>query len=460
MIDIEGIKKRVDHCHSICATDIESLLSEVERLTGKAHDNYTIASQAINDGIRLQGELDELRTRNARIVDSMDTFVAALVDERFKKDHAAMLAELHELRTKDIEASKRLRIEIAAMPETVRTIFESARVGAKATGGTIVRTLVDMVANIRAVAARLRTQNNEQSDRIGRDDDRIRALGIERNGLKESLIVSRDECRQHLDRINVLESENIALRDGNARASLADGAPVPMMLHCPMCHARHIDEGELATHPHKTHACQTCGVLWRPAIVATVGVHFLPGCKNATTLPANGSTGQDVAKVEDKAKDATSGNVVANELIALACAVAGYRSTVDTVGRVEREAMLNNIGWLAWSALKRNFPAHAALLTANLYGNHEFNRMGFVVGQEVRVARGMCKHTDTGRITSFIDSMGQAFVDLNAKHTLCVNVADLDPIESIDACTCPATSEYDGLCPRHGLVGIGVTPRN
>jgi len=26
-------------------------------------------------------------------------------------------------------------------------------------------------------------------------------------------------------------------------------------------------------------------------------------------------------------------------------------------------------------------------------------------------------------------------------------------------CTCPATSEYDDHCPRHGVVGIGVTPR-
>ncbi len=27
-------------------------------------------------------------------------------------------------------------------------------------------------------------------------------------------------------------------------------------------------------------------------------------------------------------------------------------------------------------------------------------------------------------------------------------------------CSCPATSEYDPPCPRHGVVGIGVTPRD
>jgi hypothetical protein len=53
-----------------------------------------------------------------------------------------------------------------------------------------------------------------------------------------------------------------------------------MILTCPACNRRHIDEGEFATRPHHTHACQTCGMVWRPAIVNTVGVRFLPGFKN------------------------------------------------------------------------------------------------------------------------------------------------------------------------------------
>jgi predicted RNA-binding Zn-ribbon protein involved in translation (DUF1610 family) len=56
--------------------------------------------------------------------------------------------------------------------------------------------------------------------------------------------------------------------------------PVPMVLHCPQCNGRHIDEGEFATKHHHTHACQHCGFVWRPAIVPTVGVQFLPGFKN------------------------------------------------------------------------------------------------------------------------------------------------------------------------------------
>ncbi len=58
-------------------------------------------------------------------------------------------------------------------------------------------------------------------------------------------------------------------------------APIPMILQCPGCGARHIDEGSFATKVHHTHACQTCGFVWRPAIVATTGVAFLPGFRNS-----------------------------------------------------------------------------------------------------------------------------------------------------------------------------------
>ena len=57
-------------------------------------------------------------------------------------------------------------------------------------------------------------------------------------------------------------------------------APIPMRLLCPICGELHVDAGEFATKPHHTHACQACGHVWRPAIVNTVGVRFLPGFKN------------------------------------------------------------------------------------------------------------------------------------------------------------------------------------
>lgn len=70
-----------------------------------------------------------------------------------------------------------------------------------------------------------------------------------------------------------------------AYANLSDMArfPIPMRLHCPSCHALHVDAGEFAIKHHHTHACQHCGMVWRPAIGPTVGVQFLPGFKDGAT---------------------------------------------------------------------------------------------------------------------------------------------------------------------------------
>lgn len=62
---------------------------------------------------------------------------------------------------------------------------------------------------------------------------------------------------------------------------LPDGV-IPMRLVCEACGRLHIDEGEWATRPHHTHTCQydDCGLTWRPAVVHTVGVRFLPGFRS------------------------------------------------------------------------------------------------------------------------------------------------------------------------------------
>lgn len=75
------------------------------------------------------------------------------------------------------------------------------------------------------------------------------------------------------------QSHTNMIREIN-RLNLQIGEPIPLLLHCPSCGERHIDRGEFATRHHHTHACQTCGMVWRPAIVATVGVEFLPGFRD------------------------------------------------------------------------------------------------------------------------------------------------------------------------------------
>lgn len=62
--------------------------------------------------------------------------------------------------------------------------------------------------------------------------------------------------------------------------------PIPLLLWCPECGERHIDRGEFKTKVHHTHACQECGMVWRPAVVPTVGVLHLPGFRDEETSDA------------------------------------------------------------------------------------------------------------------------------------------------------------------------------
>jgi hypothetical protein len=79
----------------------------------------------------------------------------------------------------------------------------------------------------------------------------------------------------------VCESGVWKAKDSLAEKPPAEAIPmIPMLLWCPNCGERHIDAGEFATKPHHTHACQKCGMVWRPAVAYTVGVQFLPGYKN------------------------------------------------------------------------------------------------------------------------------------------------------------------------------------
>jgi hypothetical protein len=53
-------------------------------------------------------------------------------------------------------------------------------------------------------------------------------------------------------------------------------------IFCPVCKTQHVDAVVLT--PHKTHACQSCGLVWRPfGDVPTIGVQFLPGMKDETS---------------------------------------------------------------------------------------------------------------------------------------------------------------------------------
>ena len=83
--------------------------------------------------------------------------------------------------------------------------------------------------------------------------------------------------------------------------------PIDMVLHCPECHAQHIDGPELesipwvevgaplsprnvhaawANPPHRSHLCHQCGTIWRPADVCTNGVAAIGTRGRGDTWPA------------------------------------------------------------------------------------------------------------------------------------------------------------------------------
>lgn len=52
--------------------------------------------------------------------------------------------------------------------------------------------------------------------------------------------------------------------------------PIPLLLFCPACSGQHVDEPQpekgWTNPPHRSHECQHCGFVWRPADVPTTGV--------------------------------------------------------------------------------------------------------------------------------------------------------------------------------------------
>lgn len=78
-------------------------------------------------------------------------------------------------------------------------------------------------------------------------------------------------------------------RRDNPRLALHVPAPIPMILFCPECGFQHVDRASPPDHeirwtnpPHRSHLCEECGHIWRPADVATVGVAELPSHRLGT----------------------------------------------------------------------------------------------------------------------------------------------------------------------------------
>lgn len=169
-------------------------------------------------------------------------------------------------------------------PEQTKTIHDLAFRAREATGRADAYRLITEILN---EVERIESAAREEG-RLERDDLICAAPRVDREGWNlrfwelahewsgaafGTSDASADKLQAHLA---------LLWRAGETAVPAEAPSPVPLILYCPMCHAQHIDEGEFATKPHHTHACQApgCPMVWRPAIVPTVGVPFLPGFKN------------------------------------------------------------------------------------------------------------------------------------------------------------------------------------
>lgn len=153
-------------------------------------------------------------------------------------------------------------------------------------------TITKLRNTVKALENAIRRHRDERGDdRCYTDDARLYNILPEGDTRpeKETAVTIENcarfiECRQTgkeyvspQRRIEELELEVITLK---TELGAALKPPIPMILNCPQCSARHIDVGEFETKVHHTHACQKCGMVWRPSVTATVGVQFLPGFKD------------------------------------------------------------------------------------------------------------------------------------------------------------------------------------
>lgn len=109
--------------------------------------------------------------------------------------------------------------------------------------------------------------------------------------MMKTIRVSEEDIRALVNELVELRKMHTHLQTDNTRLALANRElvkPIPMFLTCPSCGTRHVDVGEFATTCHHTHSCQGCGLTWRPAVVPTIGVEFLPGFKNVEETPKYG----------------------------------------------------------------------------------------------------------------------------------------------------------------------------
>lgn len=118
--------------------------------------------------------------------------------------------------------------------------------------------------------------------------------------------------------------------------------PIPMLLFCPVCATQHIDAPQpkkgWSNPSHRSHECQKCGHVWRPADVPTTGVAAIEtkGQRDGDPRPKPSLSAQRSTALAD---DEQSGTVPEPHWLACpVCHEEGYVESTDIGGIDHHEA--------------------------------------------------------------------------------------------------------------------------
>jgi hypothetical protein len=148
----------------------------------------------------------------------------------------------------------------------------------------------DFVAGVEREAAHQRERWGDDHDKAKTPEDWLWALAfLATKATQAARYGDREKYLHHIITAAAMLANWHRLASLSPLSALEAPKPVPMVLFCPNGHA-HVDEGEWATKPHKTHRCErrcyeahrgpdsgdkVCGLEWRPANFPTVGVRSL-----------------------------------------------------------------------------------------------------------------------------------------------------------------------------------------
>lgn len=234
------------------------------RNRAELRDQENATQQLSSEVVRLESELATLR---AQLDQTRSDWLAA-TRERLNARVSQLEAKLGQASTE--------ALKVTEDNERLRAVAEAAereREGWRASAGVERSHLSDAESELETLSAdALAWKARAEAAELDAVASRHRAIGSD--NAREGAELAEQRA---LAELATLRAEN----QRPAELARTEAEPVPMVLHCPECKARHVDEGEFATKVHHTHSCQGCGLTWRPAVVPTVGVRFLPGFKNA-----------------------------------------------------------------------------------------------------------------------------------------------------------------------------------